>query len=186
MSNQGCNGRHLGIKDLKEGNNGVRFNPSAVDSHGCRVRRENSFMENNHSASPECPSSLPVSLLPSLNISVFFFRSVLFSAHTKNVVKISWFYSTKGHEQAWGQVQRPSCEFLDFIPRYPSKVPRRLRSSLVGRCLEKSRRYLLPLLQNPRVKAGSRGCEHEHMFMIFLILVQNNVRIDRVDRWIDR
>lgn len=54
MSNQGCNGKHLGIKDLKEGNNGVSFNPSAVDSHGSRMRRENSFMENNDSASPEC------------------------------------------------------------------------------------------------------------------------------------
>ena len=89
-------------KDLEEGNKGVRFNPSAVDSHGSGVRRENSFMENNNSASPECPSSLPVSLLPSLNTSVFFFRPVLFSAHTKNVVRISWFYSPKDHEQAWG------------------------------------------------------------------------------------
>ena len=133
-----------------------------------------------------CPPSLPISLLPSLNISVFFFHPVLFSAHTKNVVKISWFYSAKEHEQAWGQVQRLPCEFLDFIKRYPSKIPRRLRSSLAGRCLAKSCRYLLPLLQNPRVKAGSRRHEHEHMFMIFLILVQNNLRIGRVGRWMDR
>lgn len=39
MSNQVCNGKHLGMKDFKEGNNGVRFNTSAVDSHGARVRR---------------------------------------------------------------------------------------------------------------------------------------------------
>lgn len=136
----------------------LEFNPSAVSSHGSRVRKQKSLWKimTTSSQMPTKPS-----LLQSFSL---FSSCTIQCAYGEDWGGQPYSTCTKEHEQTRGRAWRPLYEFLEFIQRWSPKILRRLRNDLLGKCLQSSYRYLLRAIPKFHERKLALGVV---IFMIF-------------------